>query len=101
MPPARRFRVLPLALDTGEILPTLVHASSWIPVRVATRWVVRRRRWQSMPATISNDLRLIGLLYTRADGSIERDVLQQGSGLTGRCLSSAIGHVAALRTQWG
>ena len=58
----RRFRVLPLTLDTGEVLPTLVDAGSWIPVRVATRWVIRRRRWRSMPSTLVNDLRSIGLL---------------------------------------
>src|SRR5207245_4099585 len=59
-----RFRVLPLTLDTGEILPTLVDSVSWIPVRVATRWVVRRRRWRSMPSTLTNDLRSLALLYT-------------------------------------
>ena len=66
----RRFRVLALTLDTGELLPTLVDASSWIPVRVATRWVVRRRRWQSMPSTLTNDLRSIGLLYTWSSAAL-------------------------------
>jgi hypothetical protein len=63
--------VLPLTLDTGEVLPTLVDADSWIPVRVATRWVVRRRRWRSMPSTLANDLRSIGLLYSWASSALE------------------------------
>ena len=82
----RRFRVLPLTLDTGEVLPTLVDASSWIPVRVATRWVVRRRRWRSMPSTLTNDLRSIGLLYSWSTGTLERDLddlLEDGQPITG------------------
>jgi integrase len=82
----RRFRVLPLTLDTGEVLPTLVAASSWIPVRVATRWVVRRRRWRSMPSTLTNDLRSIGLLYSWAGETLERDlddILEDGQPVTG------------------
>lgn len=82
----RRFRVLALTLDTGELLPTLVDSSSWIPVRVATRWVVCRRRWQSMPSTLTNDLRSIGLLYAWSSVALEReldDVLEDGHALTG------------------
>lgn len=81
-----RFRVLPLALDTGEVLPTLVDAGSWIPVRVATRWVVRRRRWRSMPSTLANDLRSLGLLYAWASRALEReldDLLEDGQPITG------------------
>ncbi len=84
--PRSRFRVLPLTLDTGEILPTLVDASSWMPVRVATRWVVRRRRWRSMPSTLTNDLRSIGLLYSWSTGTLERDLddlLEDGQPITG------------------
>lgn len=80
----RRFRVLPLTLDTGEVLPTLVDASSWIPVRVATRWVIRRRRWRSMPSTLTNDLRSIGLLYSWASGTLDLDdLLEDGQPVTG------------------
>jgi len=81
-----RFRVLPLTLNTGEILPTLVDSFSWIPVRVATRWVVRRRRWRSMPSTLTNDLRSLALLYTWAKSALEReldDLLEDGQTLTG------------------
>lgn len=84
--PQPRFRVLPLRLDTGEILPTLVEATSWIPVRVATRWVVRRRRWRAMPSTLTNDLRSIGLLYSWADGALQRDLddmLEDAEPVTG------------------
>ncbi len=82
----RRFRVLPLTLDTGEVLPTLVDADSWIPVRVATRWVGRRRRWRSMPATLTNDLSSIGLLYSWAGDTLERDlddILEDGQPVAG------------------
>jgi integrase len=82
----RRFRVVPLTLDTGEVLPTLVGADSWVPVRVATRWVVRRRRWRSMPSTLANDLRSIGLLYSWAGSALERDLddlLEDGQPITG------------------
>jgi integrase len=103
--PGRRFRVLPLTLDTGEILPVLVDASSWIPVRVATRWVVRRRRWRAMPSTLTNDLRSIGLLYSWADGALERDLddlLEDGEPVTGVQLLDLLaflrvgGHVVAI-----
>ena len=80
------FRVLPITLGTGEILPTLVTTSSWIAVRVATRWVVRRRRWRSMPSTLTNDLRSLALLYAWAKGALEReldDLLEEGQTLTG------------------
>lgn len=82
----RRFRVLPLTLETGEVLPTLVDACSWIPVRVATRWVVRRRRWRSMPSTLANDLRSLALLYAWASRALEReldDLLEDGQPITG------------------
>jgi integrase len=78
--------VLPLTLDTGEVLPTLVDADSWVPVRVATRWVVRRRRWRSMPSTLANDLRSIGLLYSWASSALEGDLddlLEDGQPITG------------------
>ncbi len=82
----RRFRVLPLALETGEVLPTLVDADIWIPVRVATRWMVRRRRWRSMPSTLANDLRSLGLLYSWASVALEADLddlLEDGQSITG------------------
>jgi hypothetical protein len=83
----RRYRVLPLTLDTGEVLPTLVDSVSvWIPVRVATRWVVRRRRWRSMPSTLANDLRSIGLVYSWASSALEGDLddlLEDGQPITG------------------
>ncbi len=82
----RRFRVLPLTLDTGEVLPALVDAGSWFPVRVATRWVVRRRRWRSMPSTLSNDLRSVGLLYSWASGALKTDLddlLENGQPIIG------------------
>ena len=80
------FRVLPLTLETGEILPALVERSSWIPLRVATRWAVRRRRWQCMPLTLTNELRSVSLLYRWARESLGAemdDLLEAGKFLDG------------------
>lgn len=68
------FRVLPITLETGETLPTLVHASDWLPVRVATRWAVRRRRFECMDSTLAHDLRAIGLLYEWAAVTLRGDL---------------------------
>lgn len=68
------FRVLPITLETGETLPTLVHASDWLPVRVATRWAVRRRRFECMDSTLAHDLRAIALLYEWAAVTLRRDL---------------------------
>src|SRR5260221_13360929 len=89
----RRYRVLPLTLDTGEVLPTLVDSFSWIPVRVATRWVVRRRRWRSMPSTLAKDLRFIGLVYSLASGALDRDLddlLDDGQPIAGMPIQDLI-----------
>jgi hypothetical protein len=61
----RRYRVLLLTLDTGEVLP---------------------RRWRSMPSTLANDLRSIGLVYSWASSALEGDLddlLEDGQPITG------------------
>lgn len=68
------YRILLVVLDTGEQLPTLVRSSDWIPVRVATRWAVRRRRFECMPSTLAHDLRALGVLYDWADKTLRRDL---------------------------
>ena len=40
------FTVLNVVLDSGERLPCLVESATWLPVRVATRWAVRYRRYR-------------------------------------------------------
>ncbi len=58
-----RFVVAQITLETGESLPLLIRKSDWIPLRVPTRWAVRRRRFECMKSTLSRDLRGIALLY--------------------------------------
>lgn len=85
----RMYRVLPLSLDTGEVLPTLVRCSNWVPARVATRWAVRRRRFECMDSTLARDLRALGLLYEWAsqalgcdlDDTLEQCVIPKGRQL--------------------
>jgi integrase len=72
--PTRSHRVLPIAHSTGETLPTLVRRSDWIPARVATRWVVRRRRFECMPSTLGHDLRALALLYEWAETRLGSDL---------------------------
>lgn len=70
----RKYRVLPIFLSTGETLPTLVRKSNWIPVRVATRWAVRRRRFECMDSTLAHDLRALALLYEWAETTLRCDL---------------------------
>ena len=87
----RDYRVLPVELGTGEVLPTLVRTTDWIPVRVATRWAVRRRRFECMPSTLDHDLRALSILYEWADTVLHRDLddmLEQFDLPTGRQLDS-------------
>src|SRR5437870_1275404 len=70
----RKYRVLPITLSTGESLPTLVRESDWIPVRVATRWAVRRRRFECMDSTLARDLRALALLYEWAEKTVCSDL---------------------------
>lgn len=70
----RPFRVIAIPLPTGEPLPTLVRSTEWIPVRVPTRWAVRRRRFECMPNTLAHDLRAVGLLYEWSQASLAVDL---------------------------
>lgn len=55
--------VIPLVLSSGERLPCLVDAQTWIPLRVATRWAVRYRRFRVQPSTLTNNLRALAKVY--------------------------------------
>ena len=85
------YRVLPIVLNTGETLPTLVRRGDWIPVRVVTRWAVRRRRFECMESTLARDLRALGLLYEwgwRAQSCDLDEMLEQCEVPTGRQLDA-------------
>src|SRR5258708_26626817 len=81
------FCVLRLVLETGERLPCLVERETWLPVRLATRWAMRYRRYRRQPSTLADNLRILGLLYAWARTSAGFDLddyLTQGNALTPR-----------------
>lgn len=81
------FCVLHLVLDTGERLPCLVDRETWLPVRLATRWTMRYRRYRRQSSTLADNLRILSSLYTWARGSEGFDLddyLTQGNILTPR-----------------
>lgn len=86
------YRVITLTLDTGEVLPVLVEAATWVPARIATRWAVRRRRLECMDNTLAADLRGLGLLYTWSarNGIALDDLLEKGELLSRRQLDALI-----------
>lgn len=55
-----------LTLSTGERLPCLVYETTWLPVKMATRWAVSYRRQRVQASTLANDLFILGKLYTWA-----------------------------------
>src|SRR5260370_11908073 len=57
------FTVLNVVLDSGERLPCLVESATWLPVRVATRWAVRYRRYRVQSSTLANNLRALPRAY--------------------------------------
>jgi hypothetical protein len=77
---SRAFRVVAITLATGEALPTLVRSNDWMPVRVPTRWAVRRRRFECMDSTLANDLRGIAYLYEWAAELLRPTNSQQAGG---------------------
>ena len=81
------FCVLRLVLDTGERLPCLVDRETWLPVRLATRWAMRYRRYRRQSSTLADNLRMLGSLYAwaRISGGFDLDdYLTQGNILTPR-----------------
>lgn len=81
------FCVLHLVLETGERLPCLVDRDTWLPVRLATRWAMRYRRYRRQSSTLADNLRILGSLYSwaRTSGGFDLDdYLTQGNTLTPR-----------------
>ena len=58
--------IVHLKLSTGEHLPCLVQARTWLPLKLATRWAVCYRRQHVQASTLANNLFAIGKLYTWA-----------------------------------
>jgi hypothetical protein len=87
------FAVAQITLETGENLPVLIRKFDWIPMRVPTRWAVRRRRFECMENTLSRDLREIALLYEWATTTLKvdlEDMLERSEIPPGRQLESLI-----------
>lgn len=59
----RPLTVVTLTLDTAERLPCLVEQETWLPLRVATRWVVRYRRYRVQISTLKRNLYTLKRLY--------------------------------------
>ena len=88
---AAPFTVLNVVLDSGERLPCLVEAATWIPVRVAMRWAVRYRRYRVQSSTLANNLRALAHVYRWARETAGYDLddhLTQGQSLRGREIES-------------
>jgi len=58
--------VIHLVLDNGERLPCLVDQRTWLPMRLATRWAVRYRRYRVQASTLAGNLRVVGKIYSWA-----------------------------------
>lgn len=87
----RPFTVLRVVLDSGERLPCLVESATWLPVRVATRWAVRHRRYRVQSSTLVSNLRALSRLYTwaqRTAGFDLDDFLIAGKTLDSRQVES-------------
>ncbi len=87
------FTVLNVVLDSGERLPCLVESMTWLPVRVATRWAVRYRRYRVQSSTLASNLRVLGRLYawSRDSRGYELDDhLTRGDALRNREIESLV-----------
>jgi hypothetical protein len=59
----RPLAVVTLTLDTAERLPCLVEQETWLPLRVATRWALRYRRYRVQVSTLNRNLHSLKRLY--------------------------------------
>jgi integrase len=55
--------VIHLVLDTGERLPCLVDAHTWLPLRLPMRWAVRYRRYRLQSSTLAGNLHILAKVY--------------------------------------
>lgn len=88
------FTVLNVVLDSGERLPCLVESATWIPVRIATRWAVRYRRYRVQASTLANNLRVLARVYGWARECAGYDLdnhLTQGQTFRNREIESLVG----------
>ena len=87
----KTFSVLHIVLDSGERLPCLVDAETWIPARVVLRWAMRYRRYRVQSSTLASNLRVLAKVYrwTQETAGFELDDrLTQGRTLQNREIES-------------
>lgn len=92
----RPLTVVTLTLDTAERLPCLVEQETWLPLRVATRWAVRYRRYRVQVSTLNRNLHSLKRLYEWAwsVAGIDLDVfLLAGQVLNARQVESLATHL--------
>ena len=92
------FTVLNIVLDSGERLPCLVESVTWLPVRVATRWAVRYRRYRVQSSTLASNLRVLARVYRWARENAGYDLdnnLTQGHSLRNREIESLVSTLRA------
>jgi integrase len=92
------FTVLNVVLSSGERLPCLVESATWLPVRVATRWAVRYRRYRVQSSTLANNLRVLARVYRWARENAGYDLdnnLTQGHSLRNREIESLVSTLRA------
>jgi integrase len=61
--PLLALAIVRLVLNTGERLPCLVDAQTWLPLRLPMRWAVRYRRYRLQSSTLAGNLRILAKVY--------------------------------------
>lgn len=64
---AARLQVVTTMLETGERLPLLVDADTWLPRSLAMRWVLYDRRYTCAESTLRRDVNALRFVYAWAD----------------------------------
>lgn len=98
----KTFSILHIVLDSGERLPCLVDAVSWIPARVALRWAMRYRRYRVQSSTLAANLRVLAKVYrwTQETAGFDLDDrLTQGRTLQNREIESLARSFRSASTQ--
>lgn len=72
-------------LPSGEGLPLLVDRETWVPVSLALRWTVLRRRYEVAESTLRRDLNGLRYVYAWGDGRFRE-------GLEARIETTGLGY---------
>lgn len=66
---AAPLQVVTITLETGERLPMLVDADTWIPRSLAMRWVLYDRRYTCAESTLRGDVSALRFVYAWGDAA--------------------------------